>query len=356
MKNRCRILIVDDDATNREILMEIFDDRGAYLCQLAKDGEEALSIIGSFRPDIVLLDIMMPGMDGYAVARRIRANPKLKYTKIIMVSGKIKTEERLVGYESGADDYIVKPFHEEELLAKIKVFAKLKLAEEVDQIKSTIMSLSAHETKTPLNAIFMSSQLLLADNTLTANQKEAVNAIYTSAKKLNSYIDKVFRLCQVKKGVDMNMASNTVQNFIANEISLVQQEFSGQITFQCHDPAAPLHVDFNLFCEAFRAILANAVKFSPPGGEISVSSGTENGMTVITVADQGKGIEPEYLDSLFDGFTVANLMHHHQGSGLSLAISRTIIEQHGGTLTADNRPGGGAAFTMSLPMETGDPP
>ena len=114
-------------------------DRSEYLCEMAKDGEDALSRIGRFRPDIILLDIMMPGMDGYTVTKQIRSNPKQNYIKIILVSGKKTTRERLAGYESGADDYLVKPFHEDELLAKIKVFAKLKLTEEVEQIKSTIL-------------------------------------------------------------------------------------------------------------------------------------------------------------------------------------------------------------------------
>lgn len=354
MNNRCKILIVDDDATNREIILEILSDRSAYTCESAKDGAEALKIIDWFRPDIVLLDIMMPGMDGYSVTKQIRENPKLKYVKIIMVSGKRQTQERLVGYESGADDYLIKPFHEDELLAKIKVFAKLKLAEEVDQIKSTIISLSAHETRTPLNAIYMCSQFLLGDDSLTDQQKEAVDTIYTSAKKLNKYIDKVFRLCQLKKETTLEISTIAVKEFIDYEVKGLQQEFGGQVTLHFQDPAAEIQVDGSLFREAFLSILNNAAKFSPEHGEIIISSGTDNGMALISVSDQGKGVDADYQDSILDGFTVSNFLHHHEGSGLSLAISRTIIENHGGELTVENRPGCGATFTIRLPLEPGN--
>ncbi len=352
MGNRCRVLIVDDDQTNQEIILEILSDRSEYVCEVAKDGEEALAVIDRFRPDIVLLDIMMPGMDGYSVTKQIRANPRHKYIKVIMVSGKATTPERLAGYEAGADDYFVKPFSEEELLAKIKVFSKLKLAEEVEQIKSSIISLSAHETRTPLHAIYMFCQLLLEDKSLASPQKDAVENIYKSAKKLNNYIDKVFRLCQLKKERSLDVATISVKAFMDYEVKKLKQEFRGQVTLHFQDPTAELHVDGYLFREAFQAITNNAVKFSAEDGEITISSGIDNGMTLISVSDQGKGILPDHLDSIFDGFSVGNFLNHHEGSGLSLAISRTIIEQHGGDLAVESRPGCGATFTIRLPLQS----
>ena len=153
MKSEHRILVAEDDPVNVEILLEMLDDQ--YQLQIARNGEEALEIAHSFVPDVILLDIMMPpGIDGYEVCQRIRANSRHKFVKILLVSGKTMKEERLKGYEVGADDYITKPFAEEELEAKIRVYLRLKHAEEVDKIKSEALArLESVVRNTPMVAI-----------------------------------------------------------------------------------------------------------------------------------------------------------------------------------------------------------
>jgi DNA-binding response OmpR family regulator len=122
MAKKTRILVVDDDPMNLKFLKEILADQ--YNVESALSGEEALEIIVDFVPEILLLDIMMPGIDGYEVCKRIRANKKLANMKILLVSAKAMLNEKLMGYEVGADDYITKPFEHEELLAKIKIFIR----------------------------------------------------------------------------------------------------------------------------------------------------------------------------------------------------------------------------------------
>jgi two-component system sensor histidine kinase/response regulator len=130
-------LAVDDGKLNLEIIKEILDDE--YNLKTATTGEEALEVAIDFRPDVILLDIMLPGMDGYEVCQQIRANPALRYTKIIMVSAKAMTSERIEGYEAGANVYIAKPFDEDELLTKIhKVLQLAALEKEEDPIKAII--------------------------------------------------------------------------------------------------------------------------------------------------------------------------------------------------------------------------
>ncbi len=124
MQPRSRILVVDDNPTNIKIAKAVLGED--YDLALAVTGEEALEIAPAFRPDVILLDIMLPGIDGYEVCRKIRGNPALRHTKIIMVSAKAMISGRLQGYEAGADDYITKPYEEDELLAKVRVFLRLK--------------------------------------------------------------------------------------------------------------------------------------------------------------------------------------------------------------------------------------
>jgi DNA-binding response OmpR family regulator len=127
-----KVLIVDDELRTLSIMEKLLEN---FEVKTARSGSEALEKIQSFVPDVVLLDIMMPGMDGYEVCRRIRQMRELRFTKIIFISGKVLIEERLAGYDAGGDDYVTKPFDHDELLAKLKVFLRLKRVDEVSEIK-----------------------------------------------------------------------------------------------------------------------------------------------------------------------------------------------------------------------------
>lgn len=158
MQKLSRILIVDDNPSNIFVLEEMLRDD--YHIETAESGEEALEIAPDFLPDLVLLDIMMPGIDGYETCRRLREDVSLEGMKIVMVSAKAMKSERLQGYEVGADDYVTKPFDEDELLAKVRVYVRLKASEDVEKIKSSMYALLKHENRTPLRGIMLPVQEL----------------------------------------------------------------------------------------------------------------------------------------------------------------------------------------------------
>lgn len=164
MKHENKILIVDDNPINLEVLEERLE---GYHLAMAESGEEALKLVPTFQPDLILLDIMMDGMDGYQVCRELRKNPAYKQIKIIMVSAKALLSERMEGYKVGADDYVTKPFDGHELLAKVKVYLRLKSVEEIDQIKSDLLKLLLHETNTPLNTIIAPAEMLKENENLS---------------------------------------------------------------------------------------------------------------------------------------------------------------------------------------------
>lgn len=124
MQGLNKILIVDDNATNLAVLEEVLAEH--YSLKAAKSGEQALAVAEEFHPDLILLDVMMPGIDGYETCRRMRANANLKNVRIILVSAQVAGSKRLKGYEAGADDYVTKPFDSEELLTKVSVYLQLK--------------------------------------------------------------------------------------------------------------------------------------------------------------------------------------------------------------------------------------
>ena len=190
MRTPHRILLVDDHLTNIVILEEILGD--TYVLATATSGEEALAMASAFQPALILLDIMMPGIDGYETCRRIRALPPLRHTKIIMVSTKGMLSERLQGYDAGADDYLTKPFDAEELLAKVRVYLRLKSAEELAQLKTDLLALLQHEVRTPLNGIITPAEMLMADTNLDETERrEFLQMVHHSAVRLCTLFDKV---------------------------------------------------------------------------------------------------------------------------------------------------------------------
>ena len=265
MQKRNKILIVDDNATNIAILEEVLSEH--YDLQAASSGEETLEILKQFRPDIILLDIMMPGIDGYETCRCIRANPALNNVKVIMVSAKAMVEERLKGYDAGADDYITKPFEEEELLAKVRVYLRLKTVEEVDQLKSNLLTLLNHETRTPINGILQPLEMLAAEHAVDATmQRMCLDLVTRSAGRLHQLFEKVLKLCAMKAGKwDFKFEPTELSEIVAKataEVAALAAKREVEIDHKLEQ--ATLAIDANELKYVVAALLDNAIRFSPP--------------------------------------------------------------------------------------------
>jgi signal transduction histidine kinase len=348
--NQFKILVVDDDPLNLEIMEEILSEK--YSVRMADTGEEAIQLLPEFNPDLMLLDIMMPGIDGYEVCRRIRANHRYYLLKIILISGKSMLEERLQGYEVGADDYIVKPFVDEELEAKIQVFLRLKRAEEVDQIKSDLLRVFSHETRTPLNGILLSTELLRSDDSIGDEAKAYIQVIEDSGRRLLEFVKKTTLLCDIKSGLKLEKNSNSLNSFLSVAVKAVQKEANAKnvkIELKETDNDIIFVADWRLLIKVFIYLIENAVKFSPNDGTVTIEQIKSDKACEICITDKGKGIENEWMDKIFHEFAVRDVMHHQKGLGLSLAIARYIVEMHMGTIHAESVPSK-TSFIIRLPM------
>jgi DNA-binding response OmpR family regulator len=194
-----RILGVDDHPTNLTVLEELFE---GFELKLASSGEEALREGASFCPDIVLLDIMMPGIDGYEICRQMRRHPKLGQAKIIMVSAKAMISERLAGYKSGADDYITKPFNDEELLAKVKVFMRMKSAEEANHEVCELLQFISDEADQPLKDLTGRAEMLMSNVDENSDRRRSLaRQVYASACELQEVLASVQRAHSAMKAM-----------------------------------------------------------------------------------------------------------------------------------------------------------
>jgi two-component system, sensor histidine kinase and response regulator len=327
--------------------------RNYYILETAFDGQDALDVMPKFRPDLVLLDIDMPGMDGYETCLRIRAEENFKLIKVLLVSGHANLDERLRGYEVGADDYVAKPFDNNELRAKVNVFARLKRVEEIDSIKSNLLSLFSHETRTPLASIMGIAELMTFDETLSEDARNRISLIYKSSIDLYRFVEKAALLSNLKNGMSLQCIDGSVRQHlvsIAQGRDFYAREKDIDMIVDC--PAdINVSADWNTLDEVLGYLLDNAVKFSKKGSSITARAEADANICTIEIADQGDGIDPSWIDTIFDEFAVRDLMHHQKGQGLSLAIAKQVVELHSGEIYVESTPGEGATFTVRLPLQ-----
>ena len=352
MQPRNKILAVDDNVIDITTIEKLLGEH--YDLRTATTGEEALVIAADFRPDIILLDNMMPGLDGGQVCRQIREDSGLRHTKIIMISGKSRVSERIEAYQAGADDYITKPFNEDELLAKIRVYLRLKSVEEVDQFKTNVLTLLSHEARTPLNSLIAPAEMLMSEEEVDAEERKLlIEMVHSAARRLHRFFEKVMLLSSLKSGKFQFYPEPSDVCEIVHEAvcDLATKAAERKVKVEeIFKAGRTVYLDRQQIKRAVTAILDNAIRFSPSGGSVDVCVSVEDEYICVSVTDRGEGIEPDYLPYVFEELSDPDIDHHSQGQGLSLAIARQIVLQYNGSISAESTQGSGATFTVRLPV------
>jgi two-component system, sensor histidine kinase and response regulator len=347
---RATLLAIDDDGIILDMYQAILES--SYNLHLASSATEALQFLNSHpRVDLILLDIVMPGTDGYETCRRIRENPLLSDTKIILVSSKMMLEDKLYGYESGADDYITKPFETSELLAKVTVFLRLKNAEEINKIKTNFINILYHETRTPLTSIFGYTALLRQSANLSAEEKQFVDQIQRYGEMVLRSCEKTILLSDLKSAtMSIERTRMPVSMFLSDQQKFNEKTSQGKAALQIDiEENLWISADPKLFSFAIDALVENALKFARQGTVVTVTARTAEERIHIEVANDGEKITPERQDDIFEELSIADVAHHQQGHGMSLAIARLIIEAHEGTLSVTNH-ARGPVFVIDLSL------
>ena len=358
MQPKKKILTVDDNPFNNEIIQEILSDD--YDLQMATTGEEALKIATDFRPDLILLDIMMPGMNGYEVCRRLRDSSNFIYTKIILVSAKKMTSERLEGYEAGADDYITKPFDSDEFRAKVHVYLRLKHIEEIDQIRRDFTTTVTHEMRTPMNVVkcFISNTLEGIHGIINPELRQHLEIASCNIDRLERIITNFFEISRIEAGkIDLQTTRFDIRDVVSEVVDELQLKASSrQIKLEAEASTEKLLIDADR--EKLYIILThlveNAIKFIHEGGNINIRVNSHNSKIGIDVEDNGPGIPHNDLDRIFDRFVQVEKQvgPGEHGTGLGLAVAKGLIKLHGGRIWVQNKPKGGAVFSFEIPKSS----
>lgn len=376
-----KLLVVDDTPINIQIISSILQ-KTDYLPQYAKNGQEALEKAFSNDFDIILLDIMMPRMDGFEVCRKLKENPKTSDVPILFLSARTDANSIVKGFEVGGADYVTKPFNPQELLSRIRQHLLLRkqkqmlekmnqtLEEKVlertqqltranerlsrlDKAKNDFLFLINHELRTPLNGMF--GFLTLLENTeKTEKQERFLKMLKDSAIRLNELSEFAILITSIKaESYKTKNLITSLKLFIEETLQKhTKQAQQKNVSFKNNLENNDLQASFDnqLLKKALKILIDNAIENSPQGETIQIETRTNDENFTISVLDNGKGFSQQALEQVFDFFAADDVTFHSKGFGLGLATAHLIASTMNGSLDVKNRPQGGAKVSITLPL------
>jgi len=364
---RPKILIVEDDFRTAEMLDLALSSRG-FDCVIASDGFEALDKINIGVPDVVLLDICLPGgMNGFEVCSKIKNDFCDYFIPVIVLTAMDDIKSKVYGLDSGADDYITKPYDILEVVARIKsmlriknlqteLIAKNKNLEELNQLKDEFLSICSHDLRNIIMPI-MEASSLMKDNILPASNLKFADIIYRQSKKMVGLLNSLLKSFASEQGqLVLKPKKLPVRDFIKQFVkdcillkSVENVEFKSDIRIDENEWVFdPEKID-----EVLTNLVTNSLKFTHAGGVITIvldKIHTDSGDFIkIGVKDTGDGIPENKLNNIFDKFVTSNSGKNNLGMGLGLSICKSIVEQHGGIIWAENNRDRGCTFYFTIP-------
>lgn len=377
------ILIVDDIPDNLYILGMALKKSG-FDISIVSESKTTFSAVREYNPDLILLDILMPEMDGYQVCEELKKDEFSKDIPVIFLTARSSAEDVIKGFKTGAADYIIKPFSIQEAIARIMTHIELKRQRDmnlqyIEQLKlandmlskaekelidlnaskDKFFSLISHDLRNPFQGFIGLTDLLVTDfDDFTPDElRNIVGDINTSARKLNKLLENLLTWAKLQNGrLVFNPEKLNIRDIAGESISMFSElAMEKNITVANHIPdSITLVADKFMLETVFRNILSNAVKFTFRNGEISFSSGIINGNTFIHVTDSGIGMNNEELKNLFridNDFTRVGT-NNETGTGLGLILCKDLIEKNNGYIDVKSVKGKGTTFTLVFQSHT----
>ena len=360
MDEKSRILIIDDEEVVLDSCTQILDGSG-YLVQTAPDGTAGLKLVDEFKPDLVFIDLKMPGMPGMEALEKINQMDSTIVT--VVITGFATVGSAVEAMKKGAYDFLPKPFTPEEfrliarrgLERRKLVLETITLRREKEMMREQFASIVSHELKAPLGAVQQNLFALEFELTDTLNdaQKEKVQRLKTRIDDMLKLINSWLRVISVdinklKESFNQISVRLPISKALENFESLATRKDIEVVT-SISSTLSPIQGDELSLSEAFVNILGNAVKYSRDGSKVTVQAEEDENEIVILIKDSGIGIAPDDLPHIFDGFYRGKGSEVAGGHGIGLAVSRQIIEAHNGSIAVESELGKGSTFVIRLP-------
>ncbi len=359
-----KILLVDDIPANLELLISYLGEK--FSTAIARDGEVALRRAERYQPDLILLDIQMPKMDGFEVCRRLKANEATKNIPVIFMSARDETTDKLKGFELGGQDYITKPINCYELIARINTHLMLrKVQEELrqknsalenrEQQRKRVEQILRHDIKSPLQAIMSIPEILAGDNNLTEHQRSLLNMILEASNQILEMVNSSLTLYKIENNAYTGKFQPlSLLRELEKVVQAQQVEHRAQQLFLSFEGRSVEPKDYDhrvlgepfLLNSLFSNLLKNAVEASTEGGTVSINIVLETTAVVIFISNKGS-VPEEIRESFFDEFVTVGKTH---GTGLGTYSAKLITTTLQGTIELNSAVEGETTIVVSLPL------
>ncbi|MEO5629199.1 MAG: hybrid sensor histidine kinase/response regulator [Thermomonas sp.] len=362
--NTGTILVVDDQAANVRVVGTLLG-RVGYTVMAAHSGPEALAAVAERTPDLILLDMMMPGMDGFELLAALREIDSLRKVPVVFLTAAQDRDLLLRAFEAGAVDYVTKPFMPEELLARVGAHLGLKLTrdrlERVARERQELVNLVAHDLKNPLSSVLFATEMLQLPDCKPERAPRYIQVIHESANDavgyIRNYLENQESQSQTTHEAKMQRADlRETLNWVTQRYELQLEAQGMRLSTRAPHPAGQVAVDALVLRQVTENLVSNAMKYAPAGGELElVVAAAAPGYWRLLAMDRGPGISASLQRELFKPFRRLTEVDPAGGlsSGLGLSLAKQIIANAGGELWYEDREGGGACFVIELPEASG---
>ena len=365
-----KILIVDDVMSN-VLLLKVLLTNEKFNIATASNGHQALEQVEKEKPDLILLDVMMPDMSGFEVAKQLKSHPGTTDIPIIFLTALNSTADIVKGFQVGGNDFISKPFNKEELIIRVThqislVAAKRIIVARTEELRKTIVgrdklySVIAHDLRSPMGSIKMVLNMLilnLPSEVIGAEMYELLTMANQTTEDVFSLLDNLLKWTKSQIGklkvVYQNIDMVEVVEGVIEIFVMVAGLKSITIRFDTAIESLGVYADIDMIKTVTRNLISNAIKFSNEGSEIVVRLEEKDNMAIVSVQDQGCGIDPEnqkkllHTDTHFSTFGTNN----EEGSGLGLLLCKDFVNKNGGDLWFTSTKGVGSTFSFSIPIK-----
>jgi two-component system, sensor histidine kinase and response regulator len=364
MSRKSSVLVVDDEPNGFTVIRALLKPEG-YDLFYVESGREALNQLEAIEPDVILLDVMMPDLDGIATCHEIKSNPDWAHIPIIMVTALNSKQDMARCLETGADDFISKPVSGVELRARVR--SMLRIKQQHDALRATLQlreemsSMMVHDLRTPVATILLGSQMILTQNELESKVQQRLQMVHQAGQKLSSMINELLIMAKLEAGKLLLNQTETDLNALATTVISGFQEIahSKHIHLETQLPEAGhwIMADVNLLYRLMDNLLSNAFKFSPSGSKITLR--VEHMMCPdidtqvrlqarIQVADEGPGIKEELRQQIFNKYEIGETASDVTQIGLGLTFCKMVVEAHGGRIYVEENSPQGSIFTVEI--------
>lgn len=368
-----RVLIIDDETGSGDALRVQLQAEDIDVVHVAS-GREAIQRMPELVPDVILLDLLMPDLDGFEVCRILKASPTYRHIPVILVTALDSVQDRVRGLESGADEFLTKPVSRMELQARVRTMLRIKIQydelERLLELRQALSYMIVHDLRNPLAAVMLYMQLLKRKGALPPDQVRYLDLAISESQKMSNFLDDMLMLAKMERG---KLSLSRSPLFIERIINQVRDKFGPLAEAQgvtlhiaTTDQPYPIMGDVTLMQRVVENLVANALKFAPPQTTVTVlvdypkgkemlpgngaaAGATPSALVRISVQDQGRGIPPDDMVRMFDQYEAVFMKEHGKSElGLELAFCRMIAEAHGGRIFAGNNPDRGAIITVEI--------